>query len=219
MWDAPEQSGLQSSQSGMKNTRLLSFPGDWDFADPHDTNVKLPPASDYSDYMKPEAYFDQSGRFIRVTGPDSLPGELVPEDVDYSETPQPRDPAPDTSGSIMSQGNENDLESPTPLLRDIESILASLLTQDLMRGYLTHKNPRFAIPGARIKGALPTGFPNVWQTISARERKDEQVPGWVKSLPNPFGVGPGNPGAGPFGIMGGRVVNLSGARPVSAMRD
>jgi hypothetical protein len=199
--------------------RLVSFPGDWDFANAQDTNAKLPPASDYSDYMKPDAYFDQSGHLIRVTSPDSLPGELAPEGVDYSETPQPRDQVPDISRSIMSQGNEDDPESPTPLLRDIESILASLLTQDLMRGYLTHKNPRFAIPGARIKGALPTGFPNVWQSISARERKDEQVPGWVKLPPNPLGVGTGNLGTGPFGGIGGRVVNLSGAKPISAMRD
>lgn len=97
---------------------------------------------------------------------------------------------------------------PTPMMREIESILASLLTQGLMRGYLTHGNPRFAIPGARVRGALPTGFPNVWQTIYARESEDDSVPGWVK---------PPSPAAQPLAAAGGgRVVNLSGARPAGA---
>lgn len=103
--------------------------------------------------------------------------------------------------------SETEQGKPTPMMRELESILASLLTQGLMRGYLTHKNPRFAIPGARLRGALPTGFPNVWQTISARESEDDRVPGWVQ--PPPPVAGGSLAAAG-----GGRVVNLSGARPV-----
>jgi nuclear mRNA export protein PCID2/THP1 len=96
------------------------------------------------------------------------------------------------------------------MMREIESILASLLTQGLMRGFLTHKNPRFAIPGARLRGALPTGFPDVWQTIYARESEDDNVPGWVQPpSPSPAVRAPG-------AAAGGRVVNLSGARPVGS---
>jgi hypothetical protein len=117
-------------------------------------------------------------------------------DTDYSQyelNPYAEDP-------------EDAIDEPSPLMREIESILASLLTQGLMRGYLTHRNPRFAIPGARLRGALPTGFPNVWQTIYARESEDMGVPGWVKPPPTM---------AAPVALGGGgRVVNLSGARPV-----
>lgn len=88
-----------------------------------------------------------------------------------------------------------------PMMREIESILASLLTQGLMGGYLLHREPRFAVPGAKLKGIMPTGFPNVWRTISAHEGIDTNVPGWVQPR-------------APVASGGGRVVTLAGARPV-----
>ncbi|KAJ5220520.1 hypothetical protein N7468_009724 [Penicillium chermesinum] len=81
----------------------------------------------------------------------------------------------------------------------------------LLRGYLTHSNPRFAIPGARLRGALPTGFPNVSQTILEHESGDDRVPGWVQPPPPSAN---GAPRRGGGGGGGGRVVNLSGAKPV-----
>jgi nuclear mRNA export protein PCID2/THP1 len=99
-----------------------------------------------------------------------------------------------------------------PSIEEIKSIMASLIQQDLIQGFLTHNNPRFAIPGAKTRGALAVGFPSVWGVIKARKHSDE-VPGWVKEddTPNVFGdVSFGGLGGG------GRVVNLSGARPVGA---
>jgi hypothetical protein len=49
--------------------------------------------------------------------------------------------------------------------------------------------------------------------ISSRNRGDE-VPGWVKEDDSPNDFGAGGPHGG-FG-GGGRVINLSGARPVGA---
>jgi nuclear mRNA export protein PCID2/THP1 len=99
-----------------------------------------------------------------------------------------------------------------PTLEEVESIMASLIQQDLIVGFLTHNNPRFAIPGAKTRGALAVGFPPVWDVIKARKRSSE-VPGWVKDDERP-----NVPGGGLFGGFGGggRVVNLSGARPVGA---
>lgn len=99
-----------------------------------------------------------------------------------------------------------------PTVEEVESIMASLIQQDLLVGFLTHNNPRFAIPGAKTKGALAVGFPSVWGVVRSRKRGDE-VPGWVKEDASPNVVG-----AAPFGSFGGggRVVNLSGARPVGA---
>ena len=96
-------------------------------------------------------------------------------------------------------------------IAELESILSSLIAQGLLGGFITHDNPRFAIPGAKIRGALATGFPPIWQTIEAKA--DPDVPGWVqeeKTAPA-GGLGPGG-----IGGMGGRVVNLSGARPAGA---
>jgi nuclear mRNA export protein PCID2/THP1 len=100
----------------------------------------------------------------------------------------------------------------SPPIEEVESVMASLIQQDLICGFLTHNNPRFAIPGAKTKGALAVGFPRVWEVIQARKRGD-QVPGWVREddLPNVLGGGP----FGGFG-GGGRVVNMSGARPAGA---
>ena len=97
-----------------------------------------------------------------------------------------------------------------PTMEEVESIMASLIQQDLIVGFLTHNNPRFAIPGAKIRGALAVGFPSTWEVIKAR-KQGTQVPGWVKEYD------PSNTSAGgSFGGFGGggRVVNLSGARPV-----
>ena len=95
-----------------------------------------------------------------------------------------------------------------PTMGEIESIMASLIQQDLIVGFLTHTNPRFAIPGAKTRGALAVGFPVIWHVIQARKRGD-QIPGWVKEDDTPSRFG----GLG----GGGRVVNLSGARPVGAV--
>lgn len=149
----------------------------------------------YGDYLASDGYFDEAGNWQ-----ENSPGHLIdgePE-LDYQEC---------EFNPYANPPHDDEKDQSSLLMREIESILASLLTQGLMRGYLTHRNPRFAIPGARLRGALPTGFPNVWQTISAREKEDSHVPGWVK-LQEPTALGAAALGGG------GRVVNLSGARPV-----
>ncbi|PGH23581.1 hypothetical protein AJ80_02361 [Polytolypa hystricis UAMH7299] len=196
---------LLMSPEGQQESSLLSFPPDKDFArDVGGTEPQI--ESDFDDFLKPDGYFDEEGHWTDVTGPETLPAAASTEgEVDDSLDPfaslrNPDDP----------RGGEE-----APLMEEVESILSSLLTQDLMRGYLTHKNPRFAIPGARVKGPLPTGFPNVWQTIYAKESEDDHVPGWVRIRQAPPGRGPGGrQQPRPASAMGGRVVNLSNVKAV-----
>lgn len=104
--------------------------------------------------------------------------------------------------------NEVNPEGPDlPTLEAIESIVASLIQQDLLHGYISHKYARFVITGAKTRPALEMGFPNAWQVIQAAA--DSEVPGWVQERQS---------GAGGAGRLGGpgMVVNLSGARPVGA---
>lgn len=152
--------------------------------------------SKYDDFLNPDGFFDEYGQWQ-----ENPTGELVDgqDEVNFDE----EELNPYSQRSEYDGGHNE----PTPMMREIESILASLLTQGFMRGYLTHRNPRLAIPGARLRGPLPTGFPNVWQTIYARESEDDRVPGWVQP-PSPY------PLAG--AASGGRVVNLTGARPAGA---
>lgn len=143
--------------AGLENPDTVTVP-DFD----HDILEK------FGDFLAPDGLFDEAGIWE-----ENVPGQLVDGD-----------PENDYEGcefNPYSGFNPNDTEGdqPSPLMREIESILASLLTQGLMRGYLTHRNPRFAIPGARLRGPLPTGFPNVWETISTREVEDYTVPGWI----------------------------------------
>lgn len=86
-----------------------------------------------------------------------------------------------------------------PTMEIVESMMASLVDQDLLHGFLSHGQKRFAITGAKNASPLKVGFPNVWATLSAK--MDEEVPGWVKE-----GQKRG----------GGTVMHLSGARPVGA---
>lgn len=96
-----------------------------------------------------------------------------------------------------------------PTMAAIESVISSLIEQGLLHGYISHRLLRFAIMGAKTKGALQAGFPNVWETI--KSKADNEVPGWVKEEENGAVTGGLARKAGP-----GMVVNLSGARPAGA---
>jgi hypothetical protein len=70
-------------------------------------------------------------------------------------------------------------EEESPTMAEVESIMASMLQQGLLNGFLTHTNPRFAVPGSKAGGgALKVAFPVVWETIA--RRSTNEVPGWVK---------------------------------------
>ena len=86
-----------------------------------------------------------------------------------------------------------------PTMEIVESTIASLVDQDLLHGFISHGQKRFAITGAKNASPLLVGFPNVWATVSAR--MDDEVPGWVKE-----GQRRG----------GGTVMHLSSARSVGA---
>jgi len=92
-----------------------------------------------------------------------------------------------------------------PTIETVESIVASLVEQDLLHGFMSHSSHRFAITGAKNAAPLQIGFPQVWDVIKGKA--DAEVPGWVKEEK----IGP----AGMVSKFGpGMVVNLSGARPV-----
>lgn len=96
------------------------------------------------------------------------------------------------------------VDSETPLLPSmeiIESIIASLIEQGLLHGFISHAQHRFAITGVKDARPVQVGFPRVWDVINARA--NTEVPGWVKERRAPA-FGPG------------MVVNLSGARPAGA---
>ena len=93
-----------------------------------------------------------------------------------------------------------------PDLLEIEGIVASLVQQGLLRGFISHNQGKFAILGAKQRGGpLKAGFPDVFEVLKARAKREgraSDVPGWVQTERN--------------GGMGG-VVNLSGiARPVGS---
>ena len=98
-----------------------------------------------------------------------------------------------------------------PNIHSIESKVTSLVDQDYLHGFISHKSLRFAITGAK-KAADPVqiGFPRVWDVIKERmEAYGDEVPGWVQQESS---AKPGFGGQVQFGP--GTVVNLSGARPV-----
>ncbi|KAF2083250.1 hypothetical protein K490DRAFT_52150 [Saccharata proteae CBS 121410] len=91
-----------------------------------------------------------------------------------------------------------------PILPDIrvaESIVSSLVDQGFLGGFVSHKQRRFAIVGAKRRGPLQAGFPVPWQAVLERvEEEGEEVPGWKRDID--------------AGMGDGRVVSLAGARPV-----
>ncbi|KAK9773576.1 hypothetical protein AB5N19_11054 [Seiridium cardinale] len=63
-------------------------------------------------------------------------------------------------------------------LEHVEGVIASLVAQGLLHGYIAHGLGRFAIMGAAKKGSpVAAGWPAVVEVIGAAE---DDVPGWVK---------------------------------------
>lgn len=69
----------------------------------------------------------------------------------------------------------------TPGMADVEAVVASLVAQDLLHGFVSNNLKRFAILGAKQKGgALAAGFPPLWTVIKERAGQGTaDVPGWV----------------------------------------
>ncbi|RKF79983.1 PCI domain-containing protein [Golovinomyces cichoracearum] len=92
-----------------------------------------------------------------------------------------------------------------PDIVHIEAIIASLIQQGLVYGYLSHSQGKFAIIGSKQRGGpVRAGFPNVWETLrlkAEQEGKDVEIPGWVQKERT---------------LGFGGVINLSGARPAGA---
>ncbi|KAJ5679961.1 hypothetical protein N7462_008205 [Penicillium macrosclerotiorum] len=197
---SPRVNGLASNITNFHSygSQLIAEPEDPDFAGVGDPGSLMTQEllMKYGDYWAPEGFFDESGHWQ-----ENVPGQLIDGHPATDFEQYELDPY------AVGAGEDVEAEKQSLLMEEVESILASLITQGLIRGYLTHRNPRFAIPGARQTGAIPIGFPIVWKAIMAREQEDSNVPGWVRPAPPTTLGGPGLGG-------GGRVVNLKGARPV-----
>ncbi|KAF2839483.1 hypothetical protein M501DRAFT_972917 [Patellaria atrata CBS 101060] len=114
---------------------------------------------------------------------------------------------PDFEGMDPAELNYLDEDGePNPLLlptfAESEALIASMIDQNLINGFISHRQGRLAIQGAKRKAAVAAGWPKVWEVIVAKFA-GEEVPGWKKD------------GAGGTGMGGGMVVNLSGVRGVS----
>lgn len=68
----------------------------------------------------------------------------------------------------------------------VEMVVAALVQQGLMHGFVAHGQARFAVMGAKAKGSpLLAGWPDVWPAIQSRQYEGvefdlDEVPGWVK---------------------------------------
>ena len=166
-----------------------------------DTRKKAAPTLDLHDMLTVATLLER--RALRLDGPKTSTRPPHTNSIFMAKptTPEPEDPPgyvdPDLEGAVDPSGPD------LPDIDIIESIVASLVEQDLLHGFISHKSLRFAITGSKAGGALAAGFPNVWQVISGKF--DDEVPGWVRETKT------SRPRAGP-----GMVVNLSGARPVGA---
>ena len=96
-----------------------------------------------------------------------------------------------------------EVEDPGTSYEDVEAGIASLVTQGLIKGYVSHKLGKVAITGAKgSKNVALVGFPNVWSVLG---RADEDVPGWVTEC-----------AVGKRGRAGGGV-RLSNVKPVGVV--
>jgi hypothetical protein len=85
-------------------------------------------------------------------------------------------------------------ETLLPDLDEVECIVAGLVESGLMNGFMSRKQSKFAVSGAKKKPVLQAGWPQVWETLSA-PRKGDKVVGWKKE----------------YGVVGGMQIRMSSA--------
>lgn len=86
---------------------------------------------------------------------------------------------PDLDGAPIDPSDDAVAHAPDDM--SVEAILASLIEQGLLKGYVAHRARKFAILGAKQTGgnAVAAGFPNVWGMISKKAGGGgAPVPGW-----------------------------------------
>lgn len=70
-------------------------------------------------------------------------------------------------------------------MADIESVVSSLAAQGLMHGFVAHAAHKFAVVGAKSKGAVLAGFPPVAEVMREQLKNNDvdinSVPAWVKA--------------------------------------
>lgn len=69
--------------------------------------------------------------------------------------------------------------------KEVEGVVATLIAQGLMNGFLAHSNGKFAVMGAKKGGGpLAAGWPTVVRVVADRMAEDgvnaNEVPAWVK---------------------------------------
>jgi nuclear mRNA export protein PCID2/THP1 len=155
---------------------------------------------DVDDYLLTSGYYDENGAWVQNPDRQLIEGPEYEQYTDSLDNLYPE-----------IHGRPTQATNASNLLQEIESIVSSLIKQNLLGGYLTHNPARFVIPGAKHVGALAKGFPNVWQVISSQQQSyGEEVPAWIiarQALPSQPAVG---------GPGGGRVINLKGAKAVGS---
>ncbi|KAI5298125.1 hypothetical protein KEM56_004295, partial [Ascosphaera pollenicola] len=145
-----QREGQQPTEVTTNGNLIFDAPADADFARQETTEQPQQDADEFDDYFHPPMHFTETGE-VSLEPPEAplpAPSDTMTVDQVLKLSSPPTHPHQDPDY--------------VPHTTEMESIVSSLLTQDLLRGYLTHKNSRFAIPGAKIRGALATGWPSVW---------------------------------------------------------
>lgn len=176
---------------------------------PTDATSRMAPTLDINDLLTAAQYCQKV-----------LEGWRRPVDTTQVQTTRPH------TNSIFLQKNLPDMEPPArplklmanqgvvygnkkPEIENVEAIVASLVQQGFLHGFISHKLQRFAILGTKQHGgALNAGFPEPYKVMqglaksSGGDDASMSIPGWERKE-RTAGVG--------------GVVNLSGiARPVGS---
>lgn len=120
--------------------------------------------------------FLEKRALMPLTQLDNGPGRRHTNWVFMGDTPSAKETYVDPDLDGAPGGGKPGLLLPDML--EVESIVASLVDQGFLNGFVSHKQLRFAITGAKKRGALVAGFPKVWEVV--RSRSDDEVPGWKK---------------------------------------
>ena len=151
------------------------------YTPPTDPNSRRAPLLDLTHLLAAATYLHRL--MEGYTPPSSKhPTSLLSVAIHNSETttltPPPGGPKKLRPNEGMVWGNT------APTMQDVELAVAALVQQGLLHGYVAHEMGKFAVMGAKTRGAVVAGWPVVAKAIKERRYAEDldldEVPGWVE---------------------------------------
>lgn len=154
------------------------------YTPPTDPNSRRAPLLDLSHLLTAATYIHRRMEGYTPSPPSNSSTTLLSPASHNNSGPTTTTLSPPPGGPKKLRPNEGMVwGNAEPTMQDVELAVAALVQQGLLHGYVAHDMGKFAVMGAKTKGAVAAGWPAVATAVRERRYAEEieldAVPGWV----------------------------------------